>query len=376
MSNCDNCESSLKLVDSLQQELKLKNQQLERLTLDLQALNQKYVAEIERVGNIQHEKDLVEHELEDLSRKLFEEANEMVAVEKRARYQLENELKLTQEHLIAEKTQLHELRLRLLSTDRHHSVIHNKKRKSKAKSMPALAAKKQPGSSFDDVQLDLFREFVETSSTKQLTMKKINQTDFMKHCLSEDIEPCLRFGSQSKLSTKKMIESFSRQTCFIEIASDAAAVAQQQSTNIWNKKNKGCCSACGRSTVSTANNYQFRLDENDHWLLIDKYCRDRIVAVCDFFVFIRNIQLGLYSDRSIQDLYSENIRLRLQIFYSRMGANNNSNNNKNESVVDEDDDDEEYISDSSSLAGPNTPESSHLSPLANQYNLDNNSLIK
>jgi hypothetical protein len=60
-----------------------------------------------------------------------------------------------------------------------------------------------------------------------------------------------------------------------------------------------------------------------------------------------------------------------------MGANNNSNNNKNESVVDEDDDDEEYISDSSSLAGPNTPESSHLSPLANQYNLDNNnSLIK
>lgn len=376
MSNCENCVLSTQQMNSLQQELKLKDQQLDRLTLDLQALNQKYVAEIERGGNIQHEKDMVEHELEELSRKLFEEANEMVAAEKRARHQLENELRLTQEHLAAEKTQLHELRLRLLDS----ASPQKKKRKSKAKSMPALA-KKNP---FDDVQLEFFGEFIETCATKkQLTVKKINQSDFMKHCLNEDIEPCLRFGSQSKLSTKKMIDSFSRQPCFIQLATSIESLqSQQTTTTIWNRRNNNknsTCSACGRSSACTTQEplyYQFRLDETDHWLLIDQYCRDRLVAVCDFFVFIRNIQLGLYCDRSTQDLYSENIRLRLQMFYSRMGALPVlSNSNAVDSIEEEEEEEDNcYLSDTSSLAGPNTPESSHLSPLANQYNLNTHSL--
>ncbi|KAI9279861.1 hypothetical protein BY458DRAFT_553639 [Sporodiniella umbellata] len=385
MSECENCVSNTQQISSLQQELKQKDEQLNRLTLDLQALNQKYVAEIERVGNIQHEKDCVEHELEELSRKLFEEANEMVAAEKRARHQLETELKLTQEHLAAEKNQLHELRLRLLEPTAQTA---QKKRKSKAKSMPALPQK----NSFDDVQIDFFRDFVAMCVTGT-TVKKIHQSDFMKHCLHEDIEPCLRFGPQSKMSAKKMIESFSRQPCFIQLATEESIQQQkqqqQQSTTLWNRKivsssPRSICSACGRSsgcTTQEAVYYQFRLDEADHWLLIDQYCRDRIVAVCEFFVFIRNIQLGLYCDRSTQDLYSENIRLRLQMFYSRMGALPELQPTE---YVQEDEDEElataaaveeeGYLSDSSSLAGPNTPETSRPSPLANQYSLD--ALIK
>lgn len=388
--NCHHCHSD-EIILSLKQELNTKNHQLQRLELDLQTLNQKYVAEIERVGNVQHEKDMVEHELEDLSRKLFEEANAMVAIEKRARWQVENELRQTQEHLLAEQTQLHELRLKLTTADDETVELQENKSRMKKKScsnmraqmdleelhglkrasanhvlkykkeqqqqqqqqqrtisMPPTpstsnhAIKKEP-STIDGIQLEVFREYTIASSKQLLTIKKLNQTQFMKHCLSEDIEPCLRFGPQSKLSIKKMIDYLSRQPCFIEHvtsfntnATPPAPTQSQQSKPIWERFGGGgsnssstrniivsnACSACGRSadpgnSQSVLLNYRFRLDENENWLPIDQYCRDRLVAVCEFFVFIRNIQMGLYSDRSIEDLYTENIRLRLQMFYSR-----------------------------------------------------------
>lgn len=390
--NCHHCQSD-ELILSLRQELSTKNHQLQRMELDLQTMNQKYVAEIERVGNVQHEKDMVEHELEELSRKLFEEANAMVAIEKRARWQVENELRQTQEHLLAEQTQLHELRLKLTTADDETASIEHvaKKKKScsnmraqmdlqelhglkrasanhalkytqgpqrqpqeqRTISMPPTpstsnhAIKKEP-STLDGVQLQLFQEYTIASSKQLLSPKKLNQTPFMKHCLSEDIEPCLRFGPQSKLSIKKMIDHLSRQPCFIEHVTSfnmnatppAAAPAPQQSKPLWgrftsspststttssNRNNiivSNACSACARpadpgNSQSVLLNYRFKLDENENWLPIDQYCRDRLVAVCEFFVFIRNIQMGLYSDRSIEDLYTENIRLRLQMFYSR-----------------------------------------------------------
>ncbi|OBZ91418.1 Guanine nucleotide exchange factor for Rab-3A [Choanephora cucurbitarum] len=373
--SCQHCESD-KTILSLQHELDQKNIQLERLEQDMHTLNQKYVAEIERVGNIQHEKDMVEHELEELSLKLFEEANAMVAVEKKARWQIENELRQTQEQLLAEQAQLRELRLRLTSdrpsdatsildssttiimksrlkdqidldglkrVSANHIMKYTRKEQltqQRTISMPPtpstsdhINAKNKRPSTIDGFQLESFREYTIASSQKLLTPKKLNQTTFMKHCLSEDIEPCLRFGPQSKLSIKKMIDFLSRQACFIEhihtgLAPSSSVV--QPSKPLWERFNantptksivvSNSCSACGRSADAVVLNYRFRLDETDNWLPIDQYCRDRLVAVCEFFVFIRNIQMNLYQDRSIEDLYTENIRLRLQMFYSRMGA--------------------------------------------------------
>ncbi|KAI8367092.1 hypothetical protein BD560DRAFT_490593 [Blakeslea trispora] len=377
--SCQHCDSD-KTILLLQQELAQKNIQLERLEKDMHTLNQKYVAEIERVGNIQHEKDMVEHELEELSLKLFEEANAMVAIEKKARWQIENELRQTQEQLLAEQDQLRELRLRLTSdtssdsssildssttmimksrlkdeidlngfkrVSANHIMKYTRKENLKQHqqrtiSMPPtpstsdrINTKHKRPSTIDGFQLESFREYTMASSQKLLTPKKLNQTTFMKHCLSEDIEPCLRFGPQSKLSIKKMIDFLSRQACFIEhintgLVTAPSAETVQPSKPLWERFNtatptksivvSNSCSACGRSADAVVLNYRFRLDENDNWLPIDQYCRDRLVAVCEFFVFIRNVQMNLYQDRSIEDLYTENIRLRLQMFYSRMGA--------------------------------------------------------
>ncbi|KAI8636278.1 hypothetical protein BD408DRAFT_487003 [Parasitella parasitica] len=457
--NCHHCHSD-ELILSLKQELNAKNHQLQRLELDIQTLNQKYVAEIERVGNVQHEKDMVEHELEDLSRKLFEEANAMVAIEKRARWQVENELKQTQEHLLAEQTQLHELRLKLTTADdetvdlqqyqsrmkkkscsnmraqldleelhglnrdsANHVIKHEKEDPSQQQqqqqqprtiSMPPTPSTsnhtiKKEGSALDSAQLQVFCDYTIAASKQSLSVKKLNQTQFMKHCLSEDIEPCLRFGPQSKLSIKKMIDYLSRQPCFIEHITSfnmnatppIMPVQAQQSKPIWERFSSNssttrnivvsnACSACGRTadpgnSKSVLLNYRFKLDENENWLPIDQYCRDRLVAVCEFFVFIRNIQMGLYSDRTIEDLYTENIRLRLQMFYSRVGAlpvvmddlgldpnqigkatppsSIHKEGEEDEDTEEEEDEGDVYLSDASlCTTGPNTPEPHPSSP--------------
>jgi hypothetical protein len=59
----------------------------------------------------------VEHDLEELSCKLFQEANEMVAFEKRENWRLETKLQTVQQQLGHEQAQLAELRQRLLDWD-------------------------------------------------------------------------------------------------------------------------------------------------------------------------------------------------------------------------------------------------------------------
>ncbi|KAL0079757.1 hypothetical protein J3Q64DRAFT_1838776 [Phycomyces blakesleeanus] len=358
-------------IRDLKQQLKSQTEAFERLQLDISTLNKKYVAAIERVADVQHEKDLVEHELEELSRKLFEEANGMVATEKREKWELENQLRQTQEYLVSEQSQLTELKERmqamLVSEDLSPAQNQNDPRTraqndlqelygvkrastnptlyrknissdptQRVTSMPPLQSQPriQRMVTIDEFQLNKFQEYI--NSSRSVSVKKLSQFAYLKYCQAEDIEPCLRFGPQSRLSVKKMMDYLMRQPCFIEqmplddnVAPKSTLVTPISITTqrpLWERFSNskildGGCSACGRSAgQDCALKYRFKLDSSDPWLPIDEYCRDRLVAVCEFYVFLRNIQLGLYSDRPVQDLYAENIRLRLQMFYSRMGA--------------------------------------------------------
>ncbi|CAO3642998.1 unnamed protein product [Cunninghamella echinulata] len=514
LKNCESCDHwekqyniQQKEISNLKKDITDRDDELIRLQKDMQLLNTKYVSAIDRVADIQHEKDLVEHDVEELSCKLFEEANDMVAIEKKEKWLLEKELKTVKQQLMDEKAQLHELRQRLLQWDneeRHQHQHHQKQNKLKKKKSTSLITttlkeedesnmvedheaadgdieleegdnddingsrlsndqdimdqvddddeeaeeeddqfedavenledpqvrakrdlallhgikkkknknrssninvdndnkglikKKQqlrsvsmppPPSTtnkkqytitptVDQIQLEAFQQFVHSSSN--VPLKKLYQFAYIKYCQLEDVEPCLRFGPHSRLSVKKMMDYLLHQPCYIEHMPNHAnnndghqndsptshnpqqpvttmipsSVAQR--SLIWDRWHSSLtsshsnnnmqsssstttksissssstvitaigCAACGRPKEKNNSTlyYQFRLDEKDDWLPIDQYCRDRLVAVCEFFVFIRNIHLRLYSHRSIDDLYSENIRLRLQMFYSRMGA--------------------------------------------------------
>ncbi|KAI8136530.1 hypothetical protein BJV82DRAFT_487027, partial [Fennellomyces sp. T-0311] len=306
----------------LEKKLLSTNDQMVSLRNDMQVLNDKYVDEIDRVAEIQHAKALVENELEELSQRLFEEANGMVAVEKREKYDLQEayrhlkeELKETKERLTAEEMQLQELRQKISTEDSPNMT--NNPEQTAAQDLAELFRQRlqlstincdKPPDGTDAMLINDFYEFVESS--RHVTIKKLHNISFMKHCLAEDIEPCLRFGPNSRMSARKIIDAINMNACFIEDA--PPNFVHQQA-----KQHFIRCQACGRQDPNTPLPYRFRISYMDDWACIDRYCRDRLVAVCEFYVFIRNVRQGYYNRRTIPDLYHEAIRLRLQMFYAR-----------------------------------------------------------
>ncbi|CAO3598580.1 unnamed protein product [Absidia cylindrospora] len=373
-------------VQQVKKQLTNKTDAFLALQGDMETLNDKYVDEIERVAEIQHSKDMVENELEDLSRRLFEEANGMVANEKREKYNLEvaqkhleNQLKETKDRLVAEQMQLQELRLKMeamqdFEKNDRASIIsdinssggmdggnnqnvdgaNGDGQGADLRGMKDLAGlfadqavtttaedqfdNKHPSPELDTMLLTEFADFVKLRAS--IPLKKLHSIPFMKHCQLEDVDPCLRFGAHSRLSARKVNDAIVMNTCFIEEAPLGFADEQARrpvdvplktsagKSMIWERFSSNSqagvfagCQACGRNNGDTASlPYRFRISYFDDWACIDRYCRDRLVAVCEFYVFIRNVRQGYYNSRTITDLYQEAMRLRLQMFYARMGA--------------------------------------------------------
>ncbi|KAI9474853.1 hypothetical protein BDB00DRAFT_860113 [Zychaea mexicana] len=366
------------LKETNEQRLEHTTQQLESLRRDMQVLNDKYVDEIERVGEIQHAKALVENELEELSQRLFEEANGMVASEKREKFNLQEAYKHlqekfdeTRERLAAEEMQLKELREKMQEgEEQQRSLSINGSSDERMSSIGgggggdstilSPASDDPEGTAAYDLA-EMFRRQLQISTTHRLppdgtdtmlvenfseyviaspniALKKLYTLPFLKYCLAEDIEPCLRFGPNSRLSARKLIDAITLNACFIEDTPPGFVQAQAKKhfisetplkisalkLSMWERfssDDSGVfqgCQACGR--LESPLPYRFRISYLDDWACIDRYCRDRLVAVCEFFVFIRNIRQGYYNRRTIPDLYHESIRLRLQMFYARMGV--------------------------------------------------------
>ncbi|CAG8444478.1 8263_t:CDS:1 [Diversispora eburnea] len=354
----DEIENLGKRIMELEDQLDSKVDEFSSLQDDMNTLNEKYVKVIDRVAELQHSKDMVESELEELSRSLFEQANGMVASEAKQRHELEIQQKIlekqlleTQERLSAESMQLKELREKMEGQEQPQA---ESKRSSSSdpsfrasidfaelfglreKSPEAAASLPGPtgedGMGIDTELLAEFKEFVESSMGVRL--QRIHTIPFMKHCLEEDVDPCMRFGNNPRVSPRKIIEAIVANTCFIEEAPPGAEKELALNPNspvrntaarpaLWDRiagnptYPRTGCQCCGRPGPLP---FQYRITNLDDWSLIDRYCRDRLVAVCEFYVFIRNVRSGLYNNRLISDLYSECLRLRLQMFYARLGA--------------------------------------------------------
>ncbi|KAF9583151.1 rab guanine nucleotide exchange factor S2 [Lunasporangiospora selenospora] len=351
-------------AEELEKALSSKTDEHQSTQRDFAVLNDKFVDEIEKVAELQHAKEMVESELEELSRTLFEEANGMVASEARARHQLELarkhlelELKDSQERLAAETSQLKELKSKMelmieSQPQSKRSSVDPSNRGSvdlaqlfginKISVPDPVPEEPTTAIAIDGHLLHEFKEFVTLSSSVRLI--KIHTLAFMRHCQDEDVEPCLRFGATPRISPRKLTEGICSNTCYIEEATteqvkeyERMVLAAQQppsparnsvsnTSMLWDRLQaqyalyqapKGGCQTCGRTGPLT---HRYRVATSDDWSFIDRFCRDRLVAVCEFYIFIRNIRAGLYASRTIEDLYSESIRLRLQMFYARAGV--------------------------------------------------------
>ncbi|KAL9539568.1 hypothetical protein MBANPS3_010184 [Mucor bainieri] len=341
-------------------QLQKTKEQYANMKRDMAVLQQKYETEKKEADQAKQAKADVENELEELSQKLFEEANGMVATEKRAKHLLEiqyqhlkQELEHCRHQMEVEEMQLKELKMKMGDMEEQHKREHrlstngscisaaseeeDSQNKRASKDMAGLfnhQDEKQEEDPTDPLILGEFKEFVE--SGESVPIRKLHGTPYMKNNLTEDVEPCLRFGPNSRLSAKKLYEAILLNTCFIEEA--PYGFAQDQAKRpydvplkisaaknlIWERLSTPTtapfsgCQACGRNTTDLP--YRFRISMLDDWACIDRYCRDRLVSVCEFYMFIRNIRQGYYNGRTIPDLYQESIRLKLQMFYARMGT--------------------------------------------------------
>ncbi|KAI7903675.1 uncharacterized protein BX663DRAFT_507273 [Cokeromyces recurvatus] len=354
--HCALCDETIPAIQDIQHdpeliELQKKsnevNRTLERtktalssLEQDMVVLQKKYETEKEEAEKAQKAKRDVENELEELSQRLFEEANGMVADEKRQRHELEvqyehlkEELRICREQMEAEELQLRELKEKMCAQSTEERVDTGSKLEQRAsRDMTRLFQRQPMNTNNNDIDSLIFKEFKEFVKT-DVPLRKIHLVSYMKNSFAEDIEPCLRFA---RLSSKKLCEAILLNTCFIEETPYGFAREQIQSrpadmplkisaakTLIWERLSNSVfegCQACGRISGEDSLPYRFRISVIDDWACIDRYCRDRLVSVCEFYTFVRNVRQGYYNGRTIDDLYSESIRLKLQMFYARMGT--------------------------------------------------------
>ncbi|KAJ2546513.1 hypothetical protein EV175_005570 [Coemansia sp. RSA 1933] len=379
---------------------------------DLSAMNDKFVDQVNMTAEISHSRELVEAELEDLTQKLFTEANTMVAEEKKARAETEKTashlrkiIADLEERLSNETMQSHELKERIEQMSAEYddlivkrnfassrrgsfsshlsdmaggdgggsgSMILRKEASmlqlgSNVGTVGSAAAGGAPSSDgfrlashaatvmtgskthspsslasggsqirLDETLLAEFKEFAtQAQSPRSSTYMSMS---YIKSVVSADIEPCLRFGPHPRISSRNVHDAIMANRLQIEemTAQIAAEMRrQQQSTErtdgnrramLWERfsgsiaVNPNGCQACGRECQQCSYRFRMGYRPDSEWIQIDTMCRDRLVAVCEFYGFVRYLRQGIFASRSLMDLYMETIRLRLCMFYARIGA--------------------------------------------------------
>ncbi|KAI9483040.1 MAG: hypothetical protein EXX96DRAFT_606107 [Benjaminiella poitrasii] len=355
-------------IQDKQERIKTISNRIASLHHDIKVLEVKCREESSQVEQIQQSKENVKKELEDLTQRLFEEANSMIKVEK-----AEQEVLRERNHVL--KQDLQSTQLILKDAEEQLSLIRKELERQDESTNYSLESPKSPqfhtienhtqimesdgnvmdtytraqvetllmhGRAFglqmyiieDDNALMDFNDFIQLS--QRTPLRKLNSLKYMKYCIREDIEPCLRFGPNPKVTSKKILEAILVKTCFIEECPDGFVIEQgarqlreEATATLWERFMTASvflgCQACGRKIDDLKERpdilkYRFRISYFDEWACIDRYCRDRLLAVIEFYLFIRHLRNGTYKHRSLHELYQQAVHLKLQMFFARMGA--------------------------------------------------------
>ncbi|ORX95082.1 hypothetical protein K493DRAFT_301669 [Basidiobolus meristosporus CBS 931.73] len=337
-----------------------------QLQLDMQSLAEKLIAQTAIRGEIEHAKLQIETELEDLSARLFEEANKMVMDEKRLRVDAERkhaiaERQLTevQELVNSQKEELEDLKSRLEQTagekDKEsaerikmakerdelelalmdgsvtgspRSSYRQSKNGSNRLSLSSIRSDSAYDSShsecddigdfeltfhLSDFRFDEFKEFIEAPKN----LKTMFVSKFMRRSIAEDVDPAMRFEScnvRGWFQQRKLTTATQSGTLIIETISPTPCVSSVH---------KNSCNLCLHQ-IRTPLVYRIRYDDFDcEPKEICAFCRERLFSVCEFYTFIRLVHGGIIKG-SLQRLYMEVARLRLKMFLGRIGSNVNT----------------------------------------------------
>ncbi|RUS34023.1 hypothetical protein BC938DRAFT_482789 [Jimgerdemannia flammicorona] len=177
-------------------------------------------------------------------------------------------------------------------------------------------------------------------------------TAYMKRVLVEDVEPTLfQTGTQtwwkSPWFKRKLIDAIARNCCEIQTYRTSTSTPSPSSSRPATPTTptvptspvpapKTKCASCGSLRLCE---YRMRITSPDPrnptadpltlagaaagrapWLPIDRFCRDRLVAVCDFYTFLSHLRQGLLSHSPVLALYKQSLYYRRKMGLSRVGS--------------------------------------------------------
>ena len=144
-------------------------------------------------------------------------------------------------------------------------------------------------------------------------------TPFLARILAEDIQPCFHFRNQELAAA--MLAAIEANSIVIEPLLPANASLPKSSAAYGGR-------LCALSQLSKACNYKVRLEdvgENEEaeqppWHYISDFCRNRVIAVCDFYTYVRYIVQGLVKKKSdAHDTFCHVNHLRRNMNLARLG---------------------------------------------------------
>lgn len=195
-------------------------------------------------------------------------------------------------------------------------------------------------------------------------MKMVNEktlipsSPFVKRVFTEDVEPCLFFPQsqgwwKSPWFKKRLLDAILKGSCEIQGFNDSynstasfsatttttssssaspatshiSTPSQQSTTVVMPPKTKcACCNilrVCEfkmRLPVSSANKQQPQQlpQQQQPWLPIDRFCRDRLVAVCGYYNFMSHLKI--LSSSSTLSLFKQVMNYRRKMSLARIGS--------------------------------------------------------
>ncbi|XP_056308066.1 guanine nucleotide exchange factor for Rab-3A [Danio aesculapii] len=292
-------------LDAAQKELKLKDEECERLS---------------------HVRNQLELELEELTASLFEEAHKMVreanvkqaAAEKQLK-EAQGKIDVLQAEVSALKTlvltstpsspnrQLHPQLLSPGSSRASSRPFGHTRNKSASGALQTEPANPEKDPDHHDRELDsvLFAEFLSWKECPNLE----RSSAFISRVYREDIGPCLSFTS-AELSQ-------SVQRC---VENNSLTIEPVITSSLPTDKNilQGGTNKCALSGLSRPCRHRIKLGDKENYYYISPSSRARITAVCNFFTYIRYIQQGLVR-QEVQQMFWEVMRLRREMSVAKLG---------------------------------------------------------
>ncbi|RIA82221.1 hypothetical protein C1645_788758 [Glomus cerebriforme] len=212
----------------------------------------------------------------------------------------------------------------------------------------------------DGIVFEEFQEYVKSFITSPAPTNSTPTHAFMKRCMTEDIQPCLFEGSsgwKSPFYKRRLLDAIMKNQCEIQtiyFSSSNSVPSTPMSSQISNtsitRQNsyqepppspKVKCGLCGHlrscdfrmrlsgpdavvppsaTTMASSRTSRFSVTGTPGWIPLDRFCRDRVVAVCDFYTYLSHLRQGLLANSAVWTMYKQCLKHRRKMGMARVGS--------------------------------------------------------